>query len=177
MTLLGGTMHRPACPSSGGYVERSIPARVLPRRLLHDPVVVQALATRTFSVVFTAAKSAGRSFNANATATGMKPERVSLVARGAAAITAMDTIERIADGLHIPGEMLGLAARCWETGSAENAVPGRENKSMQRRQLLRGALAGGLTTTSRGLIADVLTQADHALAVKGPAGLARQEAV
>ena len=48
---------------------------------------------------------------------------------------------------------------------------------MQRRQLLRGALAGGLTTTSLGLIADVLTQADHALAVKGSADLAHQEAV
>jgi transcriptional regulator with XRE-family HTH domain len=140
-------------------------------------VVVQAVATRTFSTVFNAAKTAGLSYNAIAAATGMKAERVSLVARGEAKITGIDTIERIADGLHIPGGMLGLAARCWENITSVDPQPGRENESMQRRQLLRGALAAGLTATSLKPIADVLAEADHALTADGPADLAHLEAV
>ncbi|MEV4620507.1 helix-turn-helix domain-containing protein [Asanoa sp. NPDC049573] len=86
----------------------------LPRGLFADAVVAHALATRDFGVVFAAAKAAGMSFNAIAAATGMKAERVSLVARGAASVTALATVERIADGLRIPGAMVGLATRAWE---------------------------------------------------------------
>jgi tetratricopeptide (TPR) repeat protein len=158
-------------------MDPSTSARGLPRRLLADPAVAQALATHTFSTVFTAAKTAGLSFNAIAAATGMKAERVSLVARGGARITGIDTIERIADGLYIPGGMLGLAARCWENDAPVDPQPGREDEPMQRRQLLRGALAAGLTTTSLSHIADVLAEADHALTAAGPADLAHLEAL
>ncbi|MFV2124720.1 helix-turn-helix domain-containing protein [Micromonospora sp. LOL_013] len=71
--------------------------------------MVEALATRTFSTVFGAAKAAGLSFNAIAAATGLKAERVSLIARGEGRVTGIDTIERIADGLRIPGAMLNAA--------------------------------------------------------------------
>jgi tetratricopeptide (TPR) repeat protein len=145
--------------------------------VLRDPAVVEALASRRFSVVFTAAKLAGLSFNAIAAATGMKAERVSLVARGAATITGIDTIERIADGLRIPGGMLGLAARCWEQDTGAGPQARKEAEAVQRRQLLRGALAAGLTGASLSQIADVLAEADQALAAGGPVDLAHLEAV
>jgi hypothetical protein len=91
--------------------------RRLPEALLFDPVVSTALAVRDFGVVFAAAKAAGLSFNTIAAATGMKAERVSLVARGAATVTAFVTVERIVDGLRIPGGMVGLSPRGWERES------------------------------------------------------------
>ncbi|MFJ7496786.1 hypothetical protein ACIQZB_37665 [Streptomyces sp. NPDC097727] len=60
------------------------------------------------------ANGAQVSFNRIAEACGMKAERVSKVARGDAAVTGFDTVERIADGLRIPGAFLGLAGRPWE---------------------------------------------------------------
>ncbi|NEE55123.1 hypothetical protein G3M55_62385, partial [Streptomyces sp. SID8455] len=35
----------------------------------------------------------------------------------------MDVIERISDGLRIPGHMLGLARRSWETPSSLTVTP------------------------------------------------------
>ncbi|GGM29379.1 hypothetical protein GCM10011608_12550 [Micromonospora sonchi] len=152
-------------------------AHQIARGLLDDPTIVQALTTRTFSVVFSAAKAAGLSYNAIATATGIKPERVSLIAHGKATITGIDTVERIADGLHIPGGMLGLAARSWEN-STTGPQSRTEDASMHRRQLLHGALAAGLTTTALKPITEILTNATKALtASSGPATLAHLHTV
>ncbi|WP_243706074.1 helix-turn-helix transcriptional regulator [Micromonospora sp. KC721] len=138
--------------------------------------MVHALRTRTFSTVFAAAKAAGLSYNAIAAATGLKAERISLVARGEARITGIDTIERIADGLRIPGAMLGLTARSWENDTAVEPQPAREDESMHRRNLLRTTLAAGLTATPLNHLADVLAKADNALTASGPADLAHLEA-
>lgn len=156
-------------------MDSSALSRGLPRRLLNNPAVVRALATRTFSTVFTAAKAAGLSFNAIAAATGMKAERISLIARGKARVTSIETIERIGDGLRIPGAMLGLATRPWEGG--KGTKPAREDESMYRRELLRTVLAAGLTATSLNQLADVLAKADSAFAIGGHVNLAHLEAV
>ncbi|MEU1813137.1 hypothetical protein [Micromonospora aurantiaca (nom. illeg.)] len=157
-------------------MEPSASARALPRRLLRDPIVVHALQTRSFDAVFAAAKAAGMSFNAIAGATGLKAERISLVARGESRITALDIIERIADGLRIPGAMLGLAARSWESDTDAEPQTAREDESMHRRELLRTSLAAGLTAAPLNHLTDVLARADHALAGAGPADLGRLEA-
>lgn len=157
-------------------MDSSASARMLPRRLLHDPVVVQALRARTFSTVFAAAKKAGLSWNAIAAATGLKADRISLIARGEAQITAFDTVERIADGLRIPGAMMGLAARSWESDAPVTPRPAMEDESMHRRNLLRSALAAGLTAAPLTELTDLLGKADNALAGAGPADIARLEA-
>jgi tetratricopeptide (TPR) repeat protein len=46
--------------------------------------------------------------------TGLTTSRVTEYMSGSRIITNMDVIERIADGLHIPGHLLGLARRNWE---------------------------------------------------------------
>ncbi|WFF10164.1 hypothetical protein O7622_05595 [Micromonospora sp. WMMD1076] len=101
-----------------------------------------------------------------------------LIARGDATITGVETVERIADGLHIPGGMLGLAARCWENTTATGTQPAREDESMHRRQLLRGALGTGLTGTAFKSVADILYDVDRPLAsTAGAADLVHRQTV
>jgi hypothetical protein len=45
---------------------------------------------------------------------GLTQSRVSKIMRGGDHISALDLVERISDGLRIPGSYLGLAARDWE---------------------------------------------------------------
>ncbi|MGA5703589.1 hypothetical protein [Peterkaempfera bronchialis] len=121
----------------------------LPRPLLGDPHLLAALRARDFGVVFAAANRAGLSYNRIAEACSMKAERVSQVARGASEVKTLDAIERISDGLRIPGVLMGLAARPWE-GTDHSAHPHAQDgvDPMKRRDLLRGALAAGLTSAA-----------------------------
>ncbi|MCX4473800.1 hypothetical protein OOK41_26430 [Micromonospora sp. NBC_01655] len=125
--------------------------------------------------MFAAAKAAGLSYNAIAAACGMKTERVSLIARSSATVTSIDTVERIADGLHIPGGMVGLAERCWEKQPARHPSSRTGDDLMKRRQLLRGALAAGLTTASLTHITEARQSGDRALTVTGTTDLAHIE--
>ncbi|AJC58485.1 hypothetical protein [Streptomyces sp. 769] len=121
----------------------------LPDALLTDPRLRKALQLRDFGAVFAVAHEAAEiSYNKIAEACGLKAERVGKLARGDGAVTTLASIERIADGLRIPGRHLGLAARPWE--SPNRASPARMedhdgDDRMKRRNLLRGALAAGLT--------------------------------
>jgi len=146
-------------------------SRALPRHLLTEPEVRQALAQRNFTVVFTAAQRAQLSFNAIADAIGIKADRVSKIARGIGEITGIETVERIADGLRIPGEMLGLATRPWETAPPS---PPRQEDPMHRRGLLRGTLAAG--TASLTGVAGALARTNEALAYTGSEALTSIEA-
>ncbi|MFF0626762.1 hypothetical protein [Streptomyces sp. NPDC004296] len=149
----------------------------LPRELLKDPHILHALALRDFSAVFSAANVNKISYNRIAEACGMKSERVSLVARGTATVTAFDTIERIADGLRIPGALLGLAARPWEnTARTTSTELDYGDDPMKRRQLLRGALAAGLTGTALAALNDTRSAFDHTLASATTADLSDLEA-
>ncbi|MER6359479.1 hypothetical protein [Kitasatospora sp. NPDC001527] len=87
----------------------------LPRRLLADPDMVLACAERDFARVFQlAARKGGFHPSRIARACELTPSRVGEVMKGRPKITNMGVIERIADGLRIPGRMLGLADRSWE---------------------------------------------------------------
>jgi predicted kinase len=54
---------------------------------------------------------------------GFSQSRVSRIAGGKAKVEDVDVIERIADGLRIPGAMVGLAARPWEMSGAVDVAP------------------------------------------------------
>ncbi|MFD0272736.1 hypothetical protein ACFVHB_02355 [Kitasatospora sp. NPDC127111] len=87
----------------------------LPSRLLADPEMISACAARDFARIFQLAKRKGGFHPSRiARACELTPSRVGEVMRGKPKITNMDVIERIADGLRIPGHMLGLADRSWE---------------------------------------------------------------
>ncbi|QDN84418.1 helix-turn-helix transcriptional regulator [Streptomyces sp. RLB3-6] len=154
------------------------PAQV-PPRLLHDPAFVQATRDRDFTALFAMAHSNGVSYYRISEASGIKPQRVSMIARGEATVTTLDTIERVADALRIPGALLGLAARPWEHSSPmpHPESPDDGDDPMNRRQLLRGALAAGLTGPALTALTDTRQSLDLALAADtAPADLSDLEA-
>lgn len=89
--------------------------RELPATLLADPEMVNACRTRDFGAVFTLVRRrAGIYPSRIAALCGMTPSRVGEITAGRRKLAHIDVIERVADGLRIPGAMLGLAQRPWE---------------------------------------------------------------
>lgn len=129
------------------------PPTALPRLLLVRGDMRAALAAHDFGTVFRLARTEAHiSYSKIAAECDMKPERVGLLARGQGSVTTFDKITRIADALRIPGHMLGLAPREWETPAALRRVPpapgcapGAEGEDVQRRQFLQSAGAGLVT--------------------------------
>ncbi|MFF7928780.1 hypothetical protein ACFZDP_48390 [Streptomyces mirabilis] len=86
----------------------------LPQRLLSDPAMAEACRIRDFGAIFALAKRAGFYPSRIARRCDMTPSRVGEIISGRRSLTHIAVIERVADGLHIPGHMLGLARRPWE---------------------------------------------------------------
>ncbi|MDX3131403.1 hypothetical protein PV367_16830 [Streptomyces europaeiscabiei] len=137
---------------------------------------MRALRERDFSTVFAMAHDAGISFNRIAEACALKAERVSQIARGTAAVTALATVERIAGGLRIPGALLGLAAQPWEDTATFGTESDYGDDPMKRRNLLRGALAAGLTAPAIAALTAARTDVDQTLSPDTPQDLADLEA-
>ncbi|MEU3216469.1 helix-turn-helix transcriptional regulator [Streptomyces sp. NPDC006971] len=77
--------------------------------------VRRALAEHDFAAVFALIKKwGGLSQNRIASACQLTPGKVSTITSGRHRVTSFDVVCRIADGLRIPGELLGLAPRPWE---------------------------------------------------------------
>lgn len=89
--------------------------RELPAALLTAPDMVSACRTREFSTIFALVRRrAGIYPSRIAALCGMTPSRVGEIMAGKRKLAHIDVIERVADGLRIPGAMLGLAQRPWE---------------------------------------------------------------
>jgi hypothetical protein len=96
-----------------GYV----PPAALPSHVLDRDVVRHALAHHDFGHLFRLTRQwAGISYSKISESTGIKPDRIGAIARGHATITSYTKITDVADGLRIPGHLLGLTPRPWETG-------------------------------------------------------------
>ncbi|MFF3839997.1 hypothetical protein [Streptomyces sp. NPDC001930] len=91
-------------------------SKELPVSLLSDPVMTEACQARDFGRIFQLVKArAGIYPSMIARRCDLTPSRVGEVIAGRRQLLHMDVIERISDGLRIPGHMLGLARRSWET--------------------------------------------------------------
>jgi hypothetical protein len=89
--------------------------RELPSTLLTRPEMVAACRSRDFGTIFTLVKRHAGIYPARIAALcGMTPSRVGEIMTGHRGLAHIDVIERVADGLRIPGAMLGLAQRRWE---------------------------------------------------------------
>ncbi|MGW2770228.1 helix-turn-helix domain-containing protein [Streptomyces sp. NPDC001275] len=123
------------------------PETALPQRLLSNEEMQRALAGHDFGTVFRLARNhAGISYSRIAAACDIKPQRVGMLARGEGRITTFDKVVEIADALRIPGRMVGLAPRPWETGDApaHPYAPEIRSTSVRRRTVLQAATSAGL---------------------------------
>jgi tetratricopeptide (TPR) repeat protein len=92
-----------------------VPKR-LPRALLADPEMISACARHDFAAVFRMVQQhAGIYPSMIARACELTPGRVGDVINRRHRLEKFEIVVRIADGLHIPGRMLGLATRPWES--------------------------------------------------------------
>ncbi|MEV4433614.1 XRE family transcriptional regulator [Streptomyces sp. NPDC049555] len=92
----------------------------VPETVLAREDVRAALARHDFGTFFALVRKwGGISFMRIADACDMKPERVGKLARGEGRVTSVEKMERIADGLRVPGTLIRLAPRPWES----TAVP------------------------------------------------------
>ena len=111
------------------------PPTALPPATLAHPEMRQALADHDFGAVFRLARAeAGISYSRIAAECGITPERVGLLARGLGRVESYAKITAIADALRIPGHLVGLASRPWETTT----------DAVARRGVLQAAGAVGL---------------------------------
>ncbi|MEO3847404.1 hypothetical protein ABGB09_07055 [Streptomyces sp. B8F3] len=103
---------------------KSEPPQQLPSRLLNDAEMIKVCRERDFSRIFRLMRRAGMYPALIARRCELTPSRVGEVIQGQRVIKDMGVIERVADGLRIPGRMLGLARREWEDSSSGPAPPG-----------------------------------------------------
>ncbi|MGP8299869.1 hypothetical protein ACTPOK_18460 [Streptomyces inhibens] len=102
---------------------KSSPPPELPARLLMHPEMIKACRLRDFGRVFQMVKRhAGIYPSMIAKRCDLTPSRVGEVIGGKRKLLHMDVVERISDGLRIPGHMLGLAQRTWEEPPASCAT-------------------------------------------------------
>ncbi|MGW2416763.1 hypothetical protein ACWCV5_31985 [Streptomyces tubercidicus] len=101
----------------------------LPVRLLTDPEMINACQLRDFALVFRMVKKhAGIYPSMIARRCDLTPSRVGEVMAGKRKLLHMGVVERISDGLRIPGRMLGLSSRTWES-PPELSVTDRKSPS------------------------------------------------
>jgi hypothetical protein len=99
-------------------------SKELPVSLLKDPVMIEACQARDFGRIFQLVKArAGIYPSMIARRCDLTPSRVGEVITGRRQLVHMDVIERISDGLRVPGHMLGLARRSWEIPPSLTVTP------------------------------------------------------
>ncbi|MDI2132064.1 helix-turn-helix domain-containing protein [Yinghuangia seranimata] len=123
----------------------------LPQALLATPEMRRACAERDIGAIFGLARDqAGVSLSRLARLCEMTPSRVGEYIKGRTQVRQQRVVERVADGLRIPGELLGLAPRPWEDEGPEpegdpiGAAPG-----------LRARLADSVVELDLGIEVDV----------------------
>ncbi|MGW1074247.1 hypothetical protein [Streptomyces sp. NPDC002537] len=123
----------------------------LPAHLLSSPAMVAACRERDFAQIFKLANRAGFNNARISRLVDITQSRVGEVISRARQLRDMNVIERVADGLRIPGHMLGLARRDWE--SAPSPAP------------WRGAASAPLSTPADPVVALPGADLDSILAV------------
>lgn len=112
------------------------PVAALPPHVLAREDVRNAISHHDFGLLFVLVRRwGGISYSRIADATGLKPDRVGKLARGEGTVTSFEKVGAIADGLRIPGRLLGLATRDWEFA----ASAGTERDGGNRSEFLRPA--------------------------------------
>lgn len=142
---------------------RQQPADYLPPEVLARPEFIAACDAQDLGEIFRVAKRwGGVGFTAShlARRCGMTVSRVQDYVRGDVKAGRYSTLERVADALHIPGNMLHLASRPWETETDRNVVDANPlpasdgTESVLRRDFMKlgaGFIATGLVSRIPGM--------------------------
>jgi transcriptional regulator with XRE-family HTH domain len=145
----------------------------LPAGILDREDVRRALAEHDFAAVFKLLKKhGGLSQNRIAAACMLTPGKVSNVIKGETQITSFEVICRIADGLRIPGALLGLAARPWQDAGDEAVVdelPDDESDDVPWRPEITVSMAARMTRSDLVMDRRAASKAIAAAAVGGAA--------
>lgn len=141
----------------------------IPPDILTRPDLQRALREHDFASAFRIIKQyTGVSQNSLGRACGLSHGKVSTIMSGQTQVTSIEVLRRIADGLRIPGDLLGLAPRPWESEAPTRAATPettitmdtpwqatatielaaqltRADLAMDRRALARALAAGAMT--------------------------------
>ncbi|MEV0521830.1 XRE family transcriptional regulator [Streptomyces sp. NPDC050439] len=129
-----------------------VPPTALPAAVLQREDMQAAIRAHDFGKVFSLARAVARiSFAKIAVECDIKPERVGQLARGTGSITSFGKICVIADALRIPGHLLGLAPRAWETGTEQGG------EHVRRRDFFKTSATAGLTLSALTALAPPLS--------------------
>ncbi|MCC2279771.1 helix-turn-helix domain-containing protein [Streptomyces sp. ET3-23] len=97
------------------------PPAGFPARLLAGPEMIEACRDHDFSAIFQLARRAGMYPALIGRRIGVTPSAATEILKGRRTVREFQLVERIADGLRIPGHMLGLSRRGWEPDTDEDA--------------------------------------------------------
>lgn len=146
--------------------------------VLADPQVIAVCTSRRVGVLFGLARRyAGLGPARIAHLTGLSTSRVSEYMQGQREVTSITVIERVADGLRIPGHMLGLAARPWETpaGPAPSYQPAAVPETWEILDMLsRSTASDAALSHLEAAVADVAWQYPASTPLSAAATLQRQ---
>ncbi|MER0448336.1 XRE family transcriptional regulator [Streptomyces sp. Edi4] len=130
-------------------------SKELPVGLLTHPVMIEACQARDFGRIFELVRvRAGIYPSMIARRCDLTPSRVGEVIAGRRQLLHMDVIERISDGLRIPGHLLGLARRSWETPPSLTVTPREPAEVPASAVEYRVAALPGAEEGARSLAAD-----------------------
>src|SRR5713226_3041691 len=116
------------------------PPDYLPREVVARPDFAEACEGRNLGVIFTvAAKWGGAGFTAShlARRCEMSVGRVGDYMKNLKQAQSIDVFERVSDGLHIPGAMLGISRRAWEEADDITALPEDHKSVTSQRDWIR----------------------------------------
>lgn len=154
-------------------MDATTPGPLAPEVLERDDVK-RALAEHDFSAAFSLIKKwGGLSQNRIASACRLTPGKVSTIISGQQQVTSFEVICRIADGLRIPGRMVGLADRSWERQSDAPDPPtppvARPSDDVRWEPVATVSLASGLTRSDLVMDRRAATRALAGAALSGAA--------
>ncbi|AGP58128.1 helix-turn-helix domain-containing protein [Streptomyces rapamycinicus] len=109
-------------------MDATTPGPLAPDTLDRDDLR-RALEEHDFAAVFSLIKKwGGLSQNRIAAACQLTPGKVSTIMNGSSRVTSIEVIRRIADGLRIPGHLVGLAPQPWESMTSAPQEPRRASR-------------------------------------------------
>ncbi len=120
----------------------------LPDELLGRPYFIAACRARNLGRIFTAAVESGFTASHLARRCEMTATQVTAYMRHGRQASDVAIFDRVSDGLHIPGNLLGIAPRTWEADSINESNGVNQDLSSDRLGVIHGTIEDGQLSPS-----------------------------